>query len=193
MTGKITRINGGSERREEPKVGRNDPCPCGSGKKHKKCCDAPINQRPPCSVDACLKRVKWFLAPSINGARVQDRYWVACEDHAQPISKAAAEEGLDIHVIPMDSLMGKTIGEVDPVAGPGAEAADAEPEPDLPGKLSEKIRRAQDEILANTIIKGGEHDGQKYRDVHGDPPYDRSDPPEPEFEPPRIWTPPGVR
>ena len=21
-----------------PKVGRNDPCPCGSGKKHKKCC-----------------------------------------------------------------------------------------------------------------------------------------------------------
>ncbi len=25
-------------RRESPKVGRNDPCPCGSGKKHKKCC-----------------------------------------------------------------------------------------------------------------------------------------------------------
>ncbi len=27
-------------RREEPKVGRNDPCPCGSGKKFKKCCGA---------------------------------------------------------------------------------------------------------------------------------------------------------
>lgn len=25
-------------RRESPKVGRNDPCPCGSGVKHKKCC-----------------------------------------------------------------------------------------------------------------------------------------------------------
>jgi SEC-C motif-containing protein len=25
-------------RRDAPKVGRNDPCPCGSGKKHKKCC-----------------------------------------------------------------------------------------------------------------------------------------------------------
>jgi hypothetical protein len=25
-------------RREEPRVGRNDPCPCGSGKKYKKCC-----------------------------------------------------------------------------------------------------------------------------------------------------------
>ncbi len=24
--------------KSEPKVGRNDPCPCGSGKKHKKCC-----------------------------------------------------------------------------------------------------------------------------------------------------------
>ena len=24
--------------REDPKVGRNDPCPCGSGKKYKKCC-----------------------------------------------------------------------------------------------------------------------------------------------------------
>jgi preprotein translocase subunit SecA len=27
-------------RRTEPKVGRNDPCPCGSGKKYKKCCGA---------------------------------------------------------------------------------------------------------------------------------------------------------
>lgn len=23
---------------DNPKVGRNDPCPCGSGKKYKKCC-----------------------------------------------------------------------------------------------------------------------------------------------------------
>jgi len=27
-------------KRTEPKVGRNDPCPCGSGKKYKKCCGA---------------------------------------------------------------------------------------------------------------------------------------------------------
>ena len=26
--------------RDAPKVGRNDPCPCGSGKKFKKCCGA---------------------------------------------------------------------------------------------------------------------------------------------------------
>jgi preprotein translocase subunit SecA len=24
--------------RSAPKIGRNDPCPCGSGKKYKKCC-----------------------------------------------------------------------------------------------------------------------------------------------------------
>lgn len=28
----------GPVRREAPKVGRNDPCPCGSGQKYKKCC-----------------------------------------------------------------------------------------------------------------------------------------------------------
>ncbi|MBF6058584.1 MULTISPECIES: preprotein translocase subunit SecA [Thiomicrorhabdus] len=28
----------GTFRREQPKVGRNDPCPCGSGKKYKHCC-----------------------------------------------------------------------------------------------------------------------------------------------------------
>jgi uncharacterized protein YecA (UPF0149 family) len=26
--------------RKGPKIGRNDPCPCGSGKKYKKCCGA---------------------------------------------------------------------------------------------------------------------------------------------------------
>ncbi|MEQ9075460.1 MAG: SEC-C metal-binding domain-containing protein [Sandaracinaceae bacterium] len=30
--------SGYTARRATPKVGRNDPCPCGSGKKHKKCC-----------------------------------------------------------------------------------------------------------------------------------------------------------
>jgi uncharacterized protein len=29
-------------RRESPKTGRNDPCPCGSGKKFKQCCGAPL-------------------------------------------------------------------------------------------------------------------------------------------------------
>jgi len=32
-------------RRAQPKIGPNEPCPCGSGKKYKKCCGAP-NARP---------------------------------------------------------------------------------------------------------------------------------------------------
>jgi len=32
------KINPGVEPRRVDKVGRNDPCPCGSGKKYKKCC-----------------------------------------------------------------------------------------------------------------------------------------------------------
>jgi len=34
--GKI--VTPGTVRHQGPKVGRNDPCPCGSGKKYKKCC-----------------------------------------------------------------------------------------------------------------------------------------------------------
>ncbi len=32
-------------RRTQPKIGRNDPCPCGSGKKYKYCCGAPQKAR----------------------------------------------------------------------------------------------------------------------------------------------------
>jgi hypothetical protein len=31
-------VTGGTIRNEAPRIGRNDPCPCGSGKKYKKCC-----------------------------------------------------------------------------------------------------------------------------------------------------------
>lgn len=33
-----TKLHAGTPYVAPPKVGRNDPCPCGSGKKHKKCC-----------------------------------------------------------------------------------------------------------------------------------------------------------
>jgi uncharacterized protein YecA (UPF0149 family) len=32
-TGKVVAF-----KRKSPKIGRNEPCPCGSGKKFKKCC-----------------------------------------------------------------------------------------------------------------------------------------------------------
>lgn len=33
-----SRVEGGTFVRDRPKVGRNDPCPCGSGRKYKHCC-----------------------------------------------------------------------------------------------------------------------------------------------------------
>ncbi len=39
-TGGGTKVVRTSVKRAEPRVGRNDPCPCGSGKKYKKCCGA---------------------------------------------------------------------------------------------------------------------------------------------------------
>ena len=42
MDGKWLYVDGdmvsGPPIRKEPKIGRNEPCPCGSGKKYKKCC-----------------------------------------------------------------------------------------------------------------------------------------------------------
>ncbi len=37
-TNKDDSVAKGPYRRKQPKVGRNDPCPCGSGKKYKQCC-----------------------------------------------------------------------------------------------------------------------------------------------------------
>ena len=44
-------VSGFTVRRDSPKVGRNDPCPCGSGKKHKKCCLAKGGVAPDLSED----------------------------------------------------------------------------------------------------------------------------------------------
>ena len=43
VPGSVLQAHGGEDaaatvRREKKKVGRNQPCPCGSGKKYKKCC-----------------------------------------------------------------------------------------------------------------------------------------------------------
>ena len=47
-------------RRDEPKVGRNDPCPCGSGKKYKKCHGA-----------APDRRAQLVAKRSLNGSQVR--------------------------------------------------------------------------------------------------------------------------
>lgn len=36
--GRMKRPNYATVKNEDPSIGRNDPCPCGSGLKYKKCC-----------------------------------------------------------------------------------------------------------------------------------------------------------
>jgi len=48
MDGKI--VGPPPVRREAPKVGRNDPCPCGSGQKYKKCCGRNTVEAAPAAV-----------------------------------------------------------------------------------------------------------------------------------------------
>lgn len=49
---------GSTMRRSVVKVGRNDPCPCGSGKKHKHCCIAKTEERLRFSTDVAGKTVE---------------------------------------------------------------------------------------------------------------------------------------
>ena len=42
----------------EQKVGRNDPCPCGSGKKYKKCCEERLKHK--------KFNAEWLSAPKLE-------------------------------------------------------------------------------------------------------------------------------
>ncbi|HEY5610702.1 MAG TPA: SEC-C metal-binding domain-containing protein, partial [Thermoanaerobaculia bacterium] len=53
--------------RSAPKVGRNDPCPCGSGRKYKKCCAGREETVAPPS------RVEQFQKLASQGKKAQDR------------------------------------------------------------------------------------------------------------------------
>jgi tetratricopeptide (TPR) repeat protein len=56
-----------SARAEGPRVGRNDPCPCGSGKKYKKCCDraAPADPGDPRVIDRLSAIVSGISDPDV--------------------------------------------------------------------------------------------------------------------------------
>ena len=80
-------VQGGTMRRSVAKVSRNDPCPCGSGRKHKHCCIAKTDERLHFSTDVAGKTVeelqmepepylthaKLMKAPPHEGARWDPR------------------------------------------------------------------------------------------------------------------------
>lgn len=53
----------------DQKVGRNDPCPCGSGKKYKQCCM--LNIKPPATKRKLT--AKWINAPVKEAPNLMER------------------------------------------------------------------------------------------------------------------------
>lgn len=47
----------------DQKIGRNDPCPCGSGKKYKQCCMKTTSSKPPATKRKLT--AKWLNAPEV--------------------------------------------------------------------------------------------------------------------------------
>lgn len=60
------------------KIGRNDPCPCGSGKKHKNCC-LTAEQAPP----SLLSRLPDVIKDERARAEVITRRWLGIEDEGE--------------------------------------------------------------------------------------------------------------
>jgi len=120
----VARINGGgglwlppgAQPTKPKEPGRNDACPCGSEKKYKKCCGAPdpdgqlTEERPSCSVPECAEPVEFFLGLTVDGYLSTEHFWVSCKVHVEDISVGAAAHGIDVTVIPWDSLEGRAIG-----------------------------------------------------------------------------------
>jgi hypothetical protein len=51
------------------KIGRNQPCPCGSGKKHKNCCGRPLNR----ATSATFSTDRPDIAKLIDRRRAEDQ------------------------------------------------------------------------------------------------------------------------
>ncbi len=65
-------ITGFTARRASEKIGRNDPCPCGSGKKYKKCCEGRDEARGlELSPVAGMTRSEWLAKGQLDAKSVQ--------------------------------------------------------------------------------------------------------------------------
>lgn len=73
----------------DQKIGRNDPCPCGSGKKYKQCC---LSKKTPSGKRKLT--AKWINAP--QGPNLMERTFGSAVDTAakpfSPLPKEKTEE-----------------------------------------------------------------------------------------------------
>ena len=67
-----------------PSPGRNDPCPCGSGKKFKQCCAAKKNRMSPALIAVLIAGVVLAVIITVSNARqssTSGRVWSAEHGH----------------------------------------------------------------------------------------------------------------
>lgn len=106
----------GTYKRAQPKIGRNDPCPCGSGKKYKKCCGqvadtaASDEESGEGAVERCIT---WLMLHHEDAVReaIQDMVeaW-AGEDEDEALARLDEETWRMIRINLMESLLaGKMI------------------------------------------------------------------------------------
>ncbi len=104
----------GTYRRDQPKIGRNDPCPCGSGKKYKKCCgqvaDAAASDEE--SGEGGVERcITWLMLHHEDAVRaaLQDMVetWAGAdgEDEEEALARLDEETWRMIRINLMESLL----------------------------------------------------------------------------------------
>ncbi len=89
------------------KIGRNDPCPCGTGKKYKRCCEGKAAEK-------TTFLTKW-IAVIVRRARVRSAsarraIWAIVVEVGRPIQCPGIPSSLKISRRPMRSDMGEEQG-----------------------------------------------------------------------------------
>jgi hypothetical protein len=131
----VERFAGFTVRREEPRVGRNEPCPCGSGRKYKKCCIGK-EDRTDETPDAA---VPWGDRARLHRSMTDDQFRAL---HPLELARLAPEELSTTRLI--DAIQGlapyRLFSEVDRFL------AELDGRSDLPGG------RTPDEVRADVLV-----------------------------------------
>src|SRR5688572_6954950 len=117
---------------ETPRVGRNEPCPCGSGEKYKFCCEA-LTETPAVTRTSPLLVGAVILA-SAALAFVAVRAYLSPAPKAQATAPGANPASPPVQVTP-GALPGDATSLLPSTAAPGTTPAAQPPGPAPPGKV----------------------------------------------------------
>ena len=152
------------------KIGRNEPCPCGSGKKYKRCClrgDGERQSRERLEHEAPGKALAWLFEH--HGEAMQQAYrddFLGCldedeqarlEEHSDEIWQMIDINGWEL-VLAEGTLGDDRIGCLDLVFGPGGPLLDA-----VQRQYLEKLRKAS--LSLYEVVESNPGAGFKLRDL----------------------------